>query len=76
MRTIKATYNNADDTCDVYVFSGRNGTWYVCDGGTIVNCTYDELFDGMDLGDVHDVDCFTWSSPIESEEELIKAIEA
>lgn len=61
----------------VYVAENNNGSkWYVQEGGTIVNKTYDPIEEGVNIEELSDVDCFTWDKPIESLEELVAAIEA
>jgi hypothetical protein len=48
--------------------------WYCVDGSLTVNRTYENIEDGVNVEELSDYDCFTWSSPIESEEELEAAI--
>jgi hypothetical protein len=75
--TISGTYGSSKTPCDVFVCENRNGSsWYVVEGGQVVNLTYEQLTDGVDVEEVSDVDAFTWSGPIESEEELLNAVEA
>lgn len=70
-------YNASGDTCECYTYTTRRGLiYYVCDGGSLVNMTYDTIEDGTDINEVSDVDCFTWNKPIESEQELMEAVEA
>ncbi len=42
----------------------------------MVNFVPHEIEDGVNVEELHDVDCFTWSTPIESVEELEAAVEA
>lgn len=53
----------------------HNG-WYCVHGSTNVNYTHDEVSDGTDVEELSDVDTFSWSSPINSLEELIDAVES
>jgi hypothetical protein len=53
----------------------HNG-WYCVHGSTNVNFTHDEVSDGTDVEELSDVDTFSWSSPINSLEELIDAVES
>jgi len=72
---IEGTYGSHKTPCPVYVAEMRNGLkWYVADGGTMVNATYEDICEGCDIEELADVDCFTWSKPIESIEELENAI--
>lgn len=69
-----AIYNGSGDSCEVYTYTTRRGTYYVCDGGTIVNLTNDEITEGCDLTEINDFDCFTVSQPITSEDMLEEAV--
>lgn len=48
----------------------RGKTWYVQQGGRVVNATYDPIEEGTDLDMLYDVDSFTWSCGIDSLEEF------
>lgn len=68
-RTINGTYGS--NKTETYVYDcRRGGSWYVCDGSTNVNFTYDELEDGVDVEEISDSDTHSVNSPITSEEEL------
>lgn len=73
-RTISGTYGSGKTTCEVYVY----GRWYAVEGSTGVNRAYseDELVDGVDVEEIDDVDFFTWSKEINSEEDLEEAVDA
>lgn len=76
-QTINGTYGSGLTPCQVFTHTERNGlTWYVVEGSINVNATYETLEDGTDVEVLQDVDTFTWSSPVESEEELLNAIES
>ena len=61
--------------CTVLVAAYNGKFWYVVEGGTIVNCTnWMPEDERVDVECLTDVDCFTWSKPIESLEELEQAI--
>lgn len=63
--------------CKVLVIEQYNGLkYYVEKGGLIVNMTYDVIDAETNLNDVLDIDCFSWDNPINTLEELEKAIEA
>lgn len=51
------------------------GTWYVCEGGTCVNKTFEDVEAGTWIDELSDYDCFTVNEKIESLDEFIKAIE-
>ena len=75
-REVEGTYGSGMTPCTVFVYENSDGSrWYVVEGSVNVNCTYDEIEDGVDVEELFDVDIFTWSSPIESLEELEKAVE-
>jgi hypothetical protein len=70
-RTINGTYGSNKTETEIYVYDcRRGGSWYVCDGSTNVNFTYDELEDGVDVEEISDSDTHSVNSPITSEEEL------
>jgi hypothetical protein len=75
--TITGTYGSHKTPCDVFTATERDGlTWYAVAGSQNVNCTRDELQDGVDVEAVADCDIFTWPGGIDSEEELENAVEA
>jgi hypothetical protein len=75
MRTkeIQGTYGSGKTPCTVFVY----GKWYAVEGSTGVNRAYseEELYEGVDVEGVCDSDFFTWSSPIESLEDLEEAVD-
>lgn len=72
--TIKGFYGSNLTPSDVFILTTPNGTWYVVDGGTVVNFTTMPVQNGVNVEELSDIDCFTWSGPIESEEELYEAV--
>lgn len=56
--------------------SRDGGTWYVCEGGELVNKTFEDVETGVWIDELSDYDCFTWSKPIETIEEFEEAISA
>lgn len=75
--TVSGTYGSSKTPCDVFVAEKRNGSkWYAVEGSTNVNLTYEDIQDGVDVEEVGDVDTFSAQKEINSEEELIEAIEA
>lgn len=65
-----------DNDQEVTVYTYKN--WYVQHGGTIVHkAEYEQDFvSGTELESIFDVDMFSWPVAIESEEELINAVES
>ncbi|MFT6841804.1 MAG: hypothetical protein ACI8Q1_000237 [Parvicella sp.] len=73
--TKQGTYGSGNTPCDIFVHEEISGLkWYCVEGSVNVNATYDEIEDGEDVETLIDEDTFTWSSPIESEEELEYAV--
>ena len=66
----KGYFGNCDHPCEIISHDG----YYVVKGHKTVNHTYDEIKLGTSVEQLHDTDCFTWSEPINTEEELIEAI--
>ena len=68
------TYGSELTPCIIFFYDN----WYVVEGSINVNMVLDsnQIFDGVDVEMVEDIDCFTWSDPINSIDELIKAVEA
>ncbi|KKK75544.1 hypothetical protein LCGC14_2872640 [marine sediment metagenome] len=71
MQTLIGTYGSHKTPCTIFEHDG----WYCVEGSQNVNCTSEMLENGVDVETVDDYDMFTASKPIESEEELIEAIE-
>lgn len=75
--TIRGTYGSGKTPCSVYIATNSRGlTWYVVDGSQNVNATYSDVEDGVDVEELPDVDTFTWPRGVNSEEELVEAIES
>ena len=75
--TIQGTYGSGRTPCELFTATTRDGlTWYAVAGSCNVNATREELTDGVDVETVGDVDAFTWTPGVGSEEELQAAIEA
>ena len=70
-KELSGTYGSGKTPCTVLYYDG----WYCVNGSVNVNRTHEELEDGVDVEEVSDYDCFTWSSPIDTIEELIQAVE-
>lgn len=62
--------------CTVFVYENRNGSkWYCVEGSLTVNKTFEDMGEGVWVEELADVDCFTWSNPINDMDEFIKAVE-
>lgn len=72
-RELEGTYGSYKTPCTIFEYEG----WYCVEGSVNVNLSSspEDLFDGVDVEEVCDVDFFTASSPINSLDELIKAVE-
>lgn len=68
----ECTYGSSYTPSIIYTYK----KWYVIDGSCNVNRTYDDLYDGIHVEEIRDYDCFTCAEPIESLEQLIKAVES
>ena len=76
-KTVSGTYGGSKTPCDVFVASDRNGlNWYAVEDSQNVNATYDDLDDGVDVELLSDVDTFTWSNGIDSEETLEMTVDS
>ena len=73
--TIKGTYGSNQTPCNVITHQIGDCTWYAVEGSVNVNLAPELLSDGVDVETIADIDCFTWSTPIENETDLIEAIE-
>ncbi len=72
MKTVQGYYGSANTPCDIFEHEG----WYCVEGSVNVNrCDEDLLVLGVDVETLPDYDMFTAGKPIESEEELVEAIE-
>lgn len=69
--TYSGTYGSNQTPCDVFTYK----RWYCVEGSCNVNRTHDEFFDGMDVEELEDDDCFTTKDPINSLEELVFAVD-
>lgn len=76
LREVNGTYGSNQTPCTVYAYDMYNGShWYVVEGAQVVNCTYDDIEDGVDVEELRDVDCFTANEPIESCEHLEEEVD-
>lgn len=73
--TITGTYGSQETPCNVFTADTGRGTYYVVEGSKNVNKTWDEITEGVNVEEVSDFDIFTSGTEINSEQELIDAIE-
>lgn len=69
-KEIKGTYG-VGTPCTIFVY----GRWYCIEGSKNINKTNEELNNGVDVEVLGDVDTLTSSEPIETLEELKKAVD-
>jgi hypothetical protein len=72
----KRGLKNPQTTTVLCATTSGNAVWYVVKGGTIVNLTFDDVNNGVDVETLKDMDCFTWDKPINTLKQLQKAIQA
>lgn len=75
MAVFNGFYGSGMTPAEVYTYKVFGGVWYVVEGGTMINLTEDEINEGVNVEELNDIDCITWSGPIYSEEDLIEAVE-
>jgi len=70
-------YGSGKTECTVFVaYVLGSGKWYCVEGSKNVNFTHDEIEEGVNVEELSDSDCFTWNGGINSQDELVNAIEA
>jgi len=72
MKTVNGTYGQSKNKCKVFEHRG----WYCSQGSVNVNRTRDEIEEGVDIEELNDYDTFTADKPINTEKQLVKAIES
>jgi len=76
-RTTQGYYGSGHAACYVLVAETRSGgRWYCVEGSRNVNLTYDEIGLGIDVETLNDTDTFTSGRPINTEDELERAIDS
>lgn len=72
---VEGTYGSYKTPATIFVAEERNGAkWYVAEDSVNVNCTYDDIEEGVNIEELSDHNVFTSSFPIRSEEDLENAI--
>ena len=77
--TVSGFYGGSKTPCKVFVaycYCSSGLTWYVVKGSVNVNATYDDIENGVNVETLSDVDTFTNDKPINTEKQLIKALES
>jgi hypothetical protein len=60
----------------VFVYENIDGTrWYIAEGGTLVNKTYDLIDENVNIELLEDIDCFSVNDSIEELGQFIGVIE-
>jgi hypothetical protein len=72
MKQVSGFYGSGKTKTTVFYYRG----WYVCKGSVNVNRTRDEVEDGVNVEELNDYDIFTWNKPINTLNQLVKAVEA
>lgn len=72
---VNGFYGFGHTPCTVFVYAINGKFWYTVEGSVNVNCTDWMPEDKVDVECLTDLDCFTWYSPINSLEDLIRAVE-
>jgi hypothetical protein len=73
--TIQGTYGSRQTPCDIFTYETRQGTWYACEGSVNINCTHEEMRDGVDVETLADHDTMTASAPVNSEDDLEREVD-
>jgi len=70
-------YGSHHTPCTVFCAQMRGGyTWYAVEDSKNVNCTFEEIEDGVDVELLDDHDYFYWSEGIADLEQLETAVES
>jgi hypothetical protein len=60
----------------VFIYENRDGSsWYIAEGGTLVNKTYDLIDENVNIELLEDIDCFSVNDSIEELGQFIEVIE-
>lgn len=72
---INGTYGGSQTPCTIFVYEVFGAYWYCVEDSVNVNCTIDELVEGVDVETIDDHDTCTAKSNINSTEELERLID-
>jgi len=76
METIQGFYGYPPQPTAIYIYDNDDGSkWYCAAGSVNVNLTCDNIDEDTNIEYLTDDDVFTWSSPINSEDDLLIAVE-
>jgi len=67
---VEGTYGRSKNPATIFVYKQGRRSWYVVEGSVNVNCTYDDIEDGVDIEELNDDGVFTAPKPINSVEDL------
>ncbi len=71
---INGTYGGSQTPCTIFVYEVCGAYWYCVEDSVNVNCTIDELIEGVDVETIDDHDTCTAQNNINSTEELERFI--
>jgi hypothetical protein len=71
---ISATYGSQNTSCEILIVEKDGGSWYCIKGSQNVNFTYQELNPGVYAETIKDVDYHHAKKPINTLQQLIKAV--
>lgn len=75
--TISGSYGSGHTPCRVFTAELNTGeTWYAVEGSRNVNLTPESLENGVWVEELLDSDCFTWLDGVNSEDDLVVAVES
>lgn len=75
-REVEGTYGSGKTPSTIFVAENRDGSrWYVAEGGTMVNKTYDDIQEGVNIEELSDDDVYTVSKKINSLSDLEASLE-
>lgn len=69
--TTQGYYGSNQTPCHIFVVTDNNYlNWYVIEDSCSISATYEPVELGSDTEILHDIDCMTTQSPVQSEDEL------
>jgi hypothetical protein len=71
---VSGTYGSGKTPCAIFVAEETYRAWYCVGGSVNVNCTVEDITNGVNVEELRDIVMFTAGKPIESLEELENAI--
>lgn len=75
-KEVDGYYGSGKNESIIFVCRRANNCWYAVKGSMMVNKTMSNIKDGVNVEELEDVECFTWSREINTLNQFIKAIES